>query len=152
MTSDRATSGGSSSFLSWCFFGEIQAPDNPSPSSLKELNKHRPLPVVPMNFLTRRQETRAGATGSKPPAAPCVPRVRVRSGVGPITCLRGSLGGPWVTGCQLFGPSSAEEEEEKKRGEERKGKGKHMKGKERRGNERKGKAKKLTRGDPQMIQ
>lgn len=75
------------------FWGEILAPDNPSPSSLKELNKHRPLPVVPLNFLTRRQETRAGATGSKQPAAPCVPRMRVRSGVGPITFLPESFGG-----------------------------------------------------------
>lgn len=64
---DRETSGRSSSFLCWCFCREIRPSDNLSPSSLKELNKHRPLPVVPMNFLSRRQETRAGATGSKLP-------------------------------------------------------------------------------------
>lgn len=87
---DRETSGRSSSFLCLCFFGEIRPSDNLSPSSLKELNKHRPLPVVPLNFLSRRQETLAGATGSKPPAAQCVPRVRVRSGVGPITFFPGS--------------------------------------------------------------
>ena len=87
---DRETSGRSSSFLCLCFFAEIKPSDNLSPSSLKELNKHRPLPVVPMNFLSGRQETIAGATGSKLPAAQCVPRVRVRSGVGPITFFPGS--------------------------------------------------------------
>lgn len=88
--------------------GEIETPDNLSPSSLKELNKHRPLPVVPLNFLAGRQETRAGATGSKMLAAQCELGVKVRSGAGPITFFPGR---PRVAGCQLAGLRSAGEEE-----------------------------------------
>lgn len=134
MTGDRKTSGRSSGFLSVCFFGEIWAPDNLSPSSLKELNKHRPFPVVPMNFLTRRQETRAGATGSKLPAALCVLRVRVRSGAGPITF---SLRGPEaprslaVSSLTLAKQRKTEEERRQEREGKKAGKVKKKMGKER---------------------
>lgn len=45
----------------------------------------------------------------------------MRFRVGPITFFPGSLRGLGVTGCQLFGPSSAEEEKEE-RGWEKEGK------------------------------
>lgn len=90
-----------------------------------------------MNFLTRRQETRAGATGSKLPAAPCVPRVRVRSGVGPITFLPGSLGGAlghWLSALwpKLSGGRGGREG----KGRERKAKAEQRRGEERRGEEK----------------
>lgn len=52
-----------------------------------------------MNFLTRRQETQAGATGSKLLAAPCV--LRVRSGAGPITFFPGRPLGHWLSALWL---------------------------------------------------
>lgn len=133
--------------------GEIEAPDNLSPSSLKELNKHRPLPVVPMNFLTVRQETRAGATGSKMLAALCELGVKVRSGAGPITFFPGR---PQVSGCQLVGLRSAGEEEGRKRTgkgrKARKGKRKRGRGKERsRDTEREKKKRVAHAGEPRHF-
>lgn len=85
-----------------------------------------------MNFLTERQETRAGATGSKMLAAPFELGVKVRSGAGPITFFPGR---PQVSGCQLVGLRSAGEEEGRKRTgkgrKNRKGKRKRGRGKER---------------------